>query len=126
MPCHHDFFKMSHHCSNTKYGKNTSFIHQEITLRPKTALIFMYLSTFTNLTLNNIQKDVICLFFSRRSRHRASWWWDIPEISKQDSKKLKRSYKLNKNINYMLYHPIGPFLVLSLSYWSSWRDGGTS
>ena len=30
MPCHHDFIKMSHHRANTKYGENTSLIHQEI------------------------------------------------------------------------------------------------
>ena len=58
MPCHHVFLKISHHCANTKYGENTSFIHQEIIFRPKTALMFLYLATFTNLTLNNIQKDV--------------------------------------------------------------------
>ena len=63
MPCHHDFFKMSHHRANTEYGENTSFIHQENIFRPKKALMLLYQATFTNLTLNNIQKYVFCLFF---------------------------------------------------------------
>ena len=65
MPCHHDFLKMSHHRTNTKYGENTSYIHQEIILRPKTAMMLLYLATFSNLTLNNINKDVFCLFFKK-------------------------------------------------------------
>ena len=63
MPCHHDFLKMSHHGANTKYSENTSFTHQESIFRPKTALMLLYLATFTNLTLNDIQKDVFCLVF---------------------------------------------------------------
>ena len=54
---------MSHHRANTRYGLNTTFFHQESILRPKTTLRLMYLDTFTNLTLNNIQKYVFCLFF---------------------------------------------------------------
>ena len=54
---------MSHHLANEKYGENTSFIHQEIIFRPKTALMLPYLATFTNLNLNDIQKDVFRLFF---------------------------------------------------------------
>ena len=60
---HHDFLKMSHHQANTKYGKNTSFINQEIILRPKTALMLLYLALFTNLTLNNIQKRCLLSVF---------------------------------------------------------------
>ena len=63
MPCHHDFLKMSHHRTNTKYGENTIFIEHEIIFRPKTALRLLNLATFTNLTLNNIQKDIFCIFF---------------------------------------------------------------
>ena len=63
MPCQHDFLKMSHHRANEKYGENTSFIHQEIIFRPTTALMLLYLATFTNLNLNDFQKDVFCLFF---------------------------------------------------------------
>ena len=63
MPFHHDFFKTFHHRASTKYGENNSFIHQEIIFRPKTALMSLYLATFTNLILYDIQKDVYCLFF---------------------------------------------------------------
>ena len=63
MPCHHDFLKMSQHRAITKYGENTNLIHQEIIFRPKTSLMLLYLATFTNLTLYNIQKKVVCLFF---------------------------------------------------------------
>ena len=65
MPCQHDFLKMSHNRANEKYGENTSFIHQEIIFRPKTALMLLYLATFTNLNPNDIQKDVFCLFFKK-------------------------------------------------------------
>ena len=54
---------MSYHRANTKYGENTSFIDQEIIFWPKTVVMLLYLGTFTNLTLNNIQKNVFCLFF---------------------------------------------------------------
>ena len=102
MPCHHDFFKMSHHRASTKYGENTSFNHKEIMFRPKTALMLLSLTTLTNLTLN-ISKTLYFVCFSRMYHHRAPGWWDIPEISKQDSEKFRRSYKINKNINYMLF-----------------------
>ena len=124
MPCQHDFLKMSHHRTNEKYGENTSFIHQEIIFRPKTALMLLYLATFTNLNLNDIKK-MYFVCFSKISHHRAPWWWDIPEISKQDSKKFRRSYKLNKNINYILYltnwHYFGVKLVL-LVILKQWWD----
>ena len=49
---------------------------------------------------------------------------NIPEISKQDSEKFRRSYKLNKNINYMLYLTNWPLfgvkivlLVLLARWW---------
>ena len=63
MLCHHDFLKLSHHRASTKYGLNTSFIHQLIISRPKTALVLLYLAIFTNLTLNNIRKRSILSAF---------------------------------------------------------------
>ena len=63
---------------------------------------------------------------SRISHNRALSWWDIPEISKQDSDKFRRSNKHNKNINCMFYSENWPFLVLKYFDWSLWRDGGTS
>ena len=62
--------------------------------------------------------------FSRISHHRAQWWWDITEISKQDSDKFRRSYKHNKNINCVLCSTNWPFfgvqivlLVLLAQWW---------
>ena len=71
-----------------------------------------------------MSKNMYFVCFSRMSHHRAQWWWDIPEISKQDSEKFRRSYKLNKNINYMLYLTNWPLfgvkivlLVLLARWW---------
>ena len=64
MPCHHNFFKMSHPRAYTKYGENTSFIHQEIYLGLEPHRC--YLATFTKLTLNDIQKRSILSFFQEK------------------------------------------------------------
>ena len=110
---HHDFIKMSQHGANTKYGKNTSFIHQEFIFGPKTALILTYLATFTNLTLNNIQKEVIGLFFK-----------NVPTIGHRDGgtylklankilKSLEEVTSLTKTSIICSIYPNGPFLVLN-------------
>ena len=120
MQCRHDFLKMSHHRANTKYGENTSFIHQEIIYRHQTALMLLYLATFTNLTPNNIQK--ICVL---------SVFQECPTIVHLDggtylklaNKIQKRRYKLNKSINYMRYLTNWPFfgvkivLLVLLAQW---------
>ena len=123
MPCQPDFLKMSHHRLNTKYGDNTSFIHQDIVFRPKTEFMLLYIDTFNSLTLNNFQKHVFCLFFKNVPPSRTVMvgnTWNL----KKDSKKFRRTYKLNKNINYMLYLPNWPFfgvkkvlLVLLARWW---------
>ena len=68
--CHHDCLKMSHHHTNTKYGENASFIHQEIVFSPRTVMMLLYLATLNNWSLNNIQKDVFCGFFMNVPAHR--------------------------------------------------------
>ena len=79
---------MSHHRANTKYGENTSFIQQEIIFSPKTALLLRYLATFTNLNLNNIQKDVFCVFFQ-----------ECPTIAHRDGGTyLKLAKKIQKSL----------------------------
>ena len=83
MPCHHDFLEMSHHRANTKYGKNTSFIDKEFISGPKTALMLLYLDTFTMLTLNNIKKKMISFLFLALLCVKIvllvllAQWWDI-------------------------------------------------
>ena len=58
------------------------------------------------------------------SHHRAPCSWDIPEISKQDSEKFRRSYKLNKKHKlYALFTQLAFFgvklvlLVLLARWW---------
>ena len=63
MPCHHDFLKMSHYRANAKYGEKQVLFNRKIIFRPKIVVMSLYRATFTNLTLNDIQKEVFCLFF---------------------------------------------------------------
>ena len=59
-----------------------------------------------------ISKMMYFVYFSRMSHHHTPLWWDIPEISKQDSEKFRRSYKLNKEHQlYALFNHLALFCV---------------
>ena len=125
MPCHHDFLKVSHHRSNTKFRSSNSLIYQETIFRPKTALMFLYLAKLTNLAQNNHQKDVFVFVIEECPTIAQCDGGTYLKLANKSEISSEEVTSITKNINCILYStnwPIFGVKIVLLVLLAQWWD----